>query len=207
MSIAPPSDIIFDVAQAADPQRLQAATTKLNALATASGGASVDFQTLLASAAARPAAAGVPRPPASSPLPSGHATTLNPQMSPYRKFEAVLLQTFVQEMLPKDAHLFGDAASGDAVRSMLAEQLADQLAKSGRIGIARMIEKAHGPQTAAGSAAEASDQAAALTRDAARIAALGGKVPVASAHAATLAALSAPAPTAERPTRPALDEG
>ena len=207
MSIAPPSDIIFDVAQAADPQRLQAATTKLNALATASGGASVDFQTLLASAAARPAAAGAPRLPASTPLPSGHATTLAPQMSPYRKFEAVLLQTFVQEMLPKDAHLFGDAASGDAVRSMLAEQLADQLAKSGRIGIARMIEKAHGPQTAAGTAADASEQAAALTRDAARIAALGGKVPVASAHAATLSALSAPAPIAESPPRPALDEG
>ena len=206
MSIAPPSDIIFDVAQAADPQRLQAATTKLNALATASGGAAVDFQTLLASAAARPAATA-PKPSAPSPSFAGHAPTLNPQMSPYRKFEAVLLQTFVQEMLPKDAHLFGDAASGDAVRSMLAEQLADQLAKSGRIGIARMIEKAHGPQTAAGAAAQASDQAAALTRDAARIAALGGKVPLASAHAAVLSALSAPSSPADSLPRPALDEG
>lgn len=203
MSIAPPSDIIFDVAQAADPQRLQAATTKLNALATASGGAAVDFQTLLASAAARPAATGAPKPPASSPSFAGHATTLNPQMSPYRKFEAVLLQTFVQEMLPKDAHLFGDAASGDAVRSMLAEQLADQLAKSGKIGIARMIEKAHGPQ----GAAEASDQAATLTRDAARIAALGGKLPVAAAPAAGLAALSAPAFPVAGPPRPAREEG
>ena len=206
MSIAPPSDIIFDVAQAADPQRLQAATTKLNALATSSGGAAVDFQTLLASAATRPAAAA-PKPSMSSPAFAGHAATLNPQMSPYRKFEAVLLQTFVQEMLPKDAHLFGDAASGDAVRSMLAEQLADQLAKSGRIGIARMIEKAHGPHTAAGTAAEASDQAAALTRDAARIAALGGKVPLATAHAAALSALSAPSSPAEGLPRPALDEG
>ena len=65
--------------------------------------------------------------------------------SPYRKFEAVLLQTFVQEILPKDDQLFGDAASADISRSMMAEQLANQLAKSDRIGIARMIEKAHGP--------------------------------------------------------------
>ncbi len=144
MSIAPPSDIVLDVAQAADPQRLQAATTKLNAMATASGAAAVDFDSLLASAAAKPSGA---RSAAGSTLRSTHASTINPQMSPYRKFEAVLLQTFVQEMLPKDDNLFGDAASADACRSMMAEQLADQLAKSGRIGIAKMIEKAHGPQS------------------------------------------------------------
>lgn len=152
MSIAPPSDIILDVAQAADPQRLQAATTKLNAMAVASGGAAVDFQSLLASAAARPSpAAGAAASPtaAGSTLLASHPATVTPPMSPYRKFEAVLLQTFVQDMLPKDENLFGDAASADACRSMLAEQLANQLAKSGRIGIAQMIEKAHGPQVAA----------------------------------------------------------
>lgn len=155
MSIAPPSDIILDVAQAADPQRLQAATIKLNAMATASGGTAVDFQSLLASAAAKPSpTAGAAASPAGAPstLFASHAATVTPQMSPYRKFEAVLLQTFVQEMLPKDDNLFGDAASADACRSMLAEQLANQLAKSGRIGIAQMIEKAHGPQTAAAKA-------------------------------------------------------
>ena len=152
MSIAPPSDIILDVAQAADPQRLQAATTKLNAMATASGGTAVDFQSLLANAAAKPSpaatAAASPAGAPPTPFPS-RAATVTPPMSPYRKFEAVLLQTFVQEMLPKDDNLFGDAASADACRSMLAEQLANQLAKSGRIGIAQMIEKAHGPQAAA----------------------------------------------------------
>lgn len=154
MSIAPPSDIILDVAQAADPQRLQAATTKLNAMATASGGTAVDFQSLLASAAAKPSpvAGAAASPAAGSTLIASHPATVTPPMSPYRKFEAVLLQTFVQEMLPKDDNLFGDAASADACRSMLAEQLANQLAKSGRIGIAQMIEKAHGPQTAAAKA-------------------------------------------------------
>lgn len=156
MSIAPPSDIILDVAQAADPQRLQAATTKLNAMATASGGAPVDFASLLAGVAKPP---GGRVDPGSPPFPA-QAATVRPQMSPYRKFEAVLLQTFVQEMLPKDENLFGDAASADMCRSMLAEQLADQLAKSGRIGIARMIEKAHGPGGAASARAGASVAAA-----------------------------------------------
>ena len=71
------------------------------------------------------------------------------------------MQTFVQEMLPKDDDLFGDAASADAYRGMMAEQLADQLARSGGVGIAKMIEKAqaarssatpphaHGPRAAA----------------------------------------------------------
>jgi hypothetical protein len=145
VSIAPPSDIILDVAQAADPRRLQAATTKLNALATASGGPSVDFQTLLSSAAgAKPATAASPGP---STLYQGHGSSTASGLSPYQKFEATLLQTFVQEMLPKDDKLYGDAASADAYRGMMAEQLANQLARSGRIGIAKMIEKAHGPGT------------------------------------------------------------
>ena len=143
MSIAPPSDIILDVAQAADPRRLQAATTKLNALATSAGGETVDFGTLLSSAAgSKPATAASP---GSSTLFTGPTGSTASGLSPYQKFEATLLQTFVQEMLPKDDNLYGDAASADAYRGMMAEQLANQLARSGRIGIAKMLEKAHGP--------------------------------------------------------------
>ena len=158
MSIAPLSDIILDVAQAADPQRLQAATAKLNALATSSGGQAVDFNTLLSSAA-RPKPAGATL-SGTSTLFNGPTGATNSGLSPYQKFEATLLQTFVQEMLPKDDNLYGDAATADAYRSMMAEQLANQLTKSGRIGIAKMIEKAHGPQTAtaAGSVVGASSR-------------------------------------------------
>ena len=158
MSIAPPSDIILDVAQAADPRRLQAATAKLNALATSSGGQAVDFNTLLSSAAQpRPAGATLS---GTSTLFNGPTGATNSGLSPYQKFEATLLQTFVQEMLPKDDNLYGDAASADAYRGMMAEQLANQLARSGRIGIARMIEKAHGPGPTAASAAAAPPPAA-----------------------------------------------
>ena len=178
MSIAPPSDIILDVAQAADPQRLQAATVKLNSMATASGGMPADFHALLASVAPRPAASSGT---AGSTLSSLTPPTTRPSMSPYMKFEAVLLQTVVQEMLPKDDKLYGDAATADAYRSMMAEQLANQLAKSGRIGIAKMIEKAHGPQTAA-------TGASALGSAVAHAAPLGG------AAASTVVAAHATAP-------------
>ena len=143
MSIAPPSDIILDVAQAADPQRLQAATSKLSKMATGTATVPDDFATLLTQAGGGTSSA----PP--SPAVRNSITAIIPARaapaSPYRKFEAVLLQTFVQEILPKDDGLFGDAASSDISRSMMAEQLANQLAKSDRIGIARMIEKAHAP--------------------------------------------------------------
>ena len=160
MSIAPPSDIILDVAQAADPRRLQAATTKLNTMAAASGGEPVDFHALLAGAAG-PKPAATAASPAPSTLFGSHAGSTTSGLSPYQKFEAVLLQTLVQEMLPKDDELFGDAASADACRGMMAEQLANQMARSGRIGIAQMVEKAHGHGSTSASPAHAPPVAAA----------------------------------------------
>jgi Rod binding domain-containing protein len=56
-----------------------------------------------------------------------------------------VLQSFVENILPKDENLFGDAASADMCRSMLAEQLATQLAKGGSLGIAKLIKAAHPP--------------------------------------------------------------
>lgn len=144
LSIAPPSDIVLDVAQAADPLKLQAATAKLARMAAGGGAGGADF------AAALDAASAPPKP--AKPLPSsfGTGTTLwrtTPAAQPrstsaYEKFEAVILQNFVQNILPKDESLFGDAASADIVRSMLAEQLATQLAQSGRLGIAKMMAAA-----------------------------------------------------------------
>ena len=156
MSIAPPSDIILDVAQAADPQRLQAATSKLAKLASGSATVPDDFETLLTQAGGLPPSTTATPVLRNSTLATTPATVVTTPASPYRKFEAVLLQSFVQEMLPKDEQLFGDAASADISRSMMAEQLANQLAKSDKIGIARMIEKAHAPlQTASSTTASA----------------------------------------------------
>ncbi|MBE7201482.1 MAG: rod-binding protein [Parafilimonas terrae] len=142
MSISPPSDIVLDVAQAADPTRLQAATAKLGRAAAGLPATDSFFESLSSAAKQRSrvgASTGSTLPFASSG--PGRATAL----SPYQKFEAVVLQNFVQNVLPKDEGLFGDAASADITRSLLAEQVANQIAKSGKLGIARLIEAARAP--------------------------------------------------------------
>jgi hypothetical protein len=58
----------------------------------------------------------------------------------YRKFEAVVLQSFIEAMLPQQAEkVFGKGTAGSIWRSMLAEQLGNQLARSGGVGIAKSL--------------------------------------------------------------------
>jgi peptidoglycan hydrolase FlgJ len=62
----------------------------------------------------------------------------------YRKFEAFILQTFVETMLPKESEeVFGKGTAGSVWKSMLAEQLGNQLAKGKGIGIAKQLAAAH----------------------------------------------------------------
>jgi hypothetical protein len=58
----------------------------------------------------------------------------------FSQFEAFVLQSFLQAMLPKHADsVFGRGTAGEIWKSMLAEQLASEIARSGRVGIARQI--------------------------------------------------------------------
>ena len=52
-----------------------------------------------------------------------------------------MLQTFIQNMLPKDgAAVYGKGIAGDMWKSLLAEKLADVMAERGGIGISdRML--------------------------------------------------------------------
>jgi Rod binding domain-containing protein len=60
------------------------------------------------------------------------------------KLESVVLSQFIGEMLPKDAPgAFGQGYAGDMWRSMLAERVADQIAASGRLGIAQRLFASH----------------------------------------------------------------
>ncbi len=55
----------------------------------------------------------------------------------FRRFEAMVLQTFIQNMLPKDgAAVYGKGMAGDMWKSMLAEKVATVVAERGGIGIA-----------------------------------------------------------------------
>ena len=150
MAIQPPSDILLDVASAADPAKVRAATARLAKLAADPAAIDKDFGKALA-AATSTGKAGVA---ATSPTPtslhaatSSDATTLKRGVTHkgdvYQKFEAVLLQNFVESMLPKDDELYGGKETAGAFRSMMAEQLANQISKAGGIGIAKAVEHAH----------------------------------------------------------------
>ena len=72
-----------------------------------------------------------------------------PGASPYRRFEAMVLSGFVEQLLPKSsATLFGAGTAGQVWRSMLAERIADEVAKSGGIGIAQHLAAARGGPSA-----------------------------------------------------------
>ncbi|WP_171946478.1 rod-binding protein [Hyphomicrobium sp. CS1GBMeth3] len=61
-----------------------------------------------------------------------------------QKFEAFVLQSFIQEMMPETQEsVFGSGVSGDFWKSMMAEKIAEQVAERGNLGIADMIRAGH----------------------------------------------------------------
>ncbi|MEP3047881.1 MAG: rod-binding protein [Roseibium sp.] len=131
MAIAPPSDLILDVAKAADPIEIREATNRLRSMAVNAAG---DGFKLAYDSASDSGQSGL------DPFrPSGSVS--NPaQKSPAEKFEAMILTQFVETMLPNDAEkVFGKGTTGEIWKSMLAEQVANQLAASGGIGVADII--------------------------------------------------------------------
>jgi len=74
------------------------------------------------------------------------------------QFEAFVLQSFVQSMLPKNAtNVYGRGTAGEVWRSMLAEKIGEELARSGQVGIAQRLAASGGrqPPPVAGHAATA----------------------------------------------------
>jgi len=60
------------------------------------------------------------------------------------EFEATLINSFIGELLPKDAgSVFGAGSTGDMWRSMLSEQISQQIAKSGALGLSRRLFATH----------------------------------------------------------------
>lgn len=146
MSISPPSDILLGVAKAADPQKYRQAVEKL---ARASGTSASEAETALTGAIGE-AVASTParRAPVSSAIDStGRFNSAfrvdqvgQAKKDPGKEFEAFFLQTAIESMLPKDSKtLFGTGPAGDIWKSMLAEQIARELAQSTSFGIAEQI--------------------------------------------------------------------
>jgi peptidoglycan hydrolase FlgJ len=145
MAFNPRTDVVLEVASAADPSRATLATQRLNALA-GSNAPAADFAADL-DRAAKPGSA------TTTPLPGGadaRSRLAEAQGGPDKmkqaktQFEAMMLNSFVSELLPKDTgEVFGQGTAGDMWRSMLAEQVSNQIAKSGKLGLARRLFATH----------------------------------------------------------------
>ena len=145
MAIDPPSDIVLEVARAADPARAAAVAQRLGALAAAPRAPSADFGAALdqaSSAVAPPVVDGARN------LRDGLASTGLTQKDKSSRvqvqFESVLLNSLVSEMLPKDApDAYGQGLAGEMWRSLLAEKISGEIAGSGALGIGQRLFATH----------------------------------------------------------------
>lgn len=139
------NDLITDVINAADPVKQRQAAIRLERMTPAQ---QAEFTTALKSEfdAGRMV---------NSPVPAGAPVPTTPVIRQskgnygvYRKFEAFVLQMFVEEMLPKDAEqVFGKGSAGNIWRSMMAEQIGNEIAKGKGVGIAEQLAKSRAAST------------------------------------------------------------
>lgn len=144
MGINPPSDIVSDVARAADPVRYAAAARRLSDLAQTADGS--DFKSALKATEIE-----FSGPPTVDDYTIRVALKNDAVFSReartdevYQQFEALVLRNFVETMLPKNSEaVFGKGTAASIWRSMMAEQIGHQVAKAGGIGLASSVMAAH----------------------------------------------------------------
>ncbi|PSJ60712.1 rod-binding protein [Pseudaminobacter soli (ex Li et al. 2025)] len=125
MAISPPSDIVLDVARAVEPSGMETARAELAKRGSAAAaGMSATFSVGDVGRYGKSASAS--------------ADVKAPDT--FKKFEAMVLQTFIQNMMPKDAeNVYGKGMAGDMWKSMMAGKIADVMAERGGIGIADRV--------------------------------------------------------------------
>ncbi len=155
MSIKPPSDIVLDVARNADADQAATATRRLESLASTQATNLPSFAVTLQGVGPKLAPnveanlgglklASRPQSVAHSGVARGKEVA--------QQFEATVLSAFINEAMPKNASAYyGQGTAADIWKSMLSDQIAHQLARSGSLGLARRLF-ARGPLSeAAGS--------------------------------------------------------
>lgn len=128
MAINPPTDIVLDVVNAADPSRVEVAQAKLKA-----GQAAQEAQRLASSDSSFDATIAREHLRDSTKL---HAQNKKDVPESYRKFESMVLSNFLKSMMPDSEEIYGKGATGEIWKGMMAEKLADEISKNGGIGIA-----------------------------------------------------------------------
>jgi len=148
VSIQPPSDIVLDVAQAADPLKSMAAAQKLMRAASP-GDVDANFSAALEN---------VTQPLDKTAdlktqlgMMNAHAALAqtNPEdarMKAYKGLEALVFQNLFETTLPHDSSL-GSGMAGDVWRSMMAEQMGKQAAKMIDLGLFPKTDTARASQT------------------------------------------------------------
>ncbi|WJH39010.1 rod-binding protein [Aliirhizobium terrae] len=139
MAISPPSDLVLDVVRAADPTGVQAAQEKLKANRAAFAASSLadagkGFGAAMDIIDTPGTRAGLDH------VSRTKKTDAAEMPDEYRKFEASILSTFVNSMLPNDSEeVYGKGSAGDFWKGMMAEKISDEMSKSGGIGIAEQM--------------------------------------------------------------------
>ncbi len=160
------SDLIVDVARAADPERASAMAQRLAGLDPASVSSPPSFSSAVSAAAASTNRTAASAAGFGGALINSASTEAARIKGARQQFEATLLNSFVSEMMPQDAtSSYGGGYAGDMWRSLLAQKMSDEIAKSGVLGIAsRVFDNGHSPALAKlESAAKAEDQVGAVT--------------------------------------------
>lgn len=155
MAIQPVSDLVLDVARAADPAASRSAAARLGAAGLQPAAFSAALDRVAGGAIPLLDVAEAPEPAvgAGDPLlgadPFDQRIRLGlgaagsaPILTPEQRFESFLVRTSVETMLassPDD--LFGDRTAGPMWRSMLAEQLGDAVAARGALGVAALVRR------------------------------------------------------------------
>lgn len=135
MAINPPTDIVLDVVKAADPSRLEEAQSKLKA-----GQAATQAQRLASTDNSFDANVAREHIRDNTKLNALHKKEIP---ASYRKFESMVLSNFLKSMMPDSDEIYGKGATGEIWKGMMAEKLADEIAKNGGIGIADSLAE-HG---------------------------------------------------------------
>jgi hypothetical protein len=137
MSIFPATDIISDVARAADPGKVKVAIKRLEDI-----GGEKARQVDLAFSAAESSVASLRGKTQSVTRVDAAASTATrvETLSPTQKFEAFLLQGWLDVILPKEGSgVYGGGAGTGIWRSMMAEQLATQIVRAGGVGLHNVL--------------------------------------------------------------------
>lgn len=136
MAISVNTDLVLDVLRAGNPQRAAIAdanlqTKKISPVEIAAAGDK------FAAELAAKTPTGLP-----NDLSDMRQKLVKPDVNQsFEKFEGVILEQFIQQMLPQDASaVFGEGTAGDIWKSMMAQQIGDTLSKSGGIGIAQQLQ-------------------------------------------------------------------